>query len=94
LQQRPLTGLAPSGGTELLTATPKQKTHALTVPAWVDDAALDGVPVTAPARSDGDATAAATEAKRRRADMRFLLQYVAHNVLVERPEMLVEGDGV
>lgn len=90
----------------MLTATPKVKVHRIELPAKVSHAPAVGpqATVTAPTPNAGDAKLAGSvngneqgqqaAEQERPTDLKYVLQWIRANLIVERPEMLLDGDGV
>jgi hypothetical protein len=96
--------LSHSGGTELLLAPPRAKSHTIQLPARISSNSNSSskVPtpsITAPAdqnQTDSDPKAAEEaegEAGGRPADMRSLVRYIKEEMIVERAELFIDSDG-
>lgn len=95
------------GGTELLLRPPRSKKQSISIPARVPLDTADGgaassssslkppAPVVTAPESSGTAANAGgnEEAQGRPADMRFLVQWILRNLIVEREELFVDADG-
>lgn len=94
-----------SGGTELLLAPPRAKSHTIQLPARVSSSSSSSSKIPTPSiTAPAPATAAASseqvggaegggEAEGRPADMRSLVQYIKEEMIVERAELFIDSDG-
>lgn len=89
-----------SGGTELLLAPPRSKSHTIHLPARVSPSSAIArgkapQPSLTTPTSKGAETNAATENEEDKIpiDMRYLVQHIRREMIVEREELFVDADG-
>lgn len=90
------------GGTELLTSTPTKKKHSIQLPSQVSsstplisNSSKDDLPEPSITTPTGQSTSSpAPKEAERPVDVRFLVQWIRKNLIVEREELFLDGETV